>query len=126
MKKLIVLLFCLIPTCIFAQDWTRVSCIGKNHTAIYNQIMNNVANALGADFGYDDGHQVKFYITTPTEHCYEIIHIIDVVIYDEAFLYMIDQSVSFGNDMHSCMEEVRSQVEVLDFALQNVFDFPKK
>ena len=110
----------------YAQDWTRVACPRENHTAIYNQIMNGIVNALGADLGYDDGHQFRFYVTPPSENCYEVIHTIDIVLYDEAFLYaMIDQSVSFGNDMHSCMEEVRSQVEVFEFALQNVFDLPE-
>ncbi len=124
-KKLIVLLLCLLPIGVYAQDWTRVACPGKGHTAIYNQIMNGIVNPLGADLGYDDGHQFKFYVAPPSENCYEVIHTIDIVLYDEAFLYAIDQSVSFGNDMHSCMEEVRSQVGLLEYALQNVFDLPK-
>lgn len=126
MKKIIAFILCLVPMGLFAQDWTRVACPGKNHNVVYNQIINKIVNPLEANVGYDDGHQFKFYVTTPTENCYEIIHIIDIVVYDEAFLYAIDQSVSFGNDMHSCMEEVRSQVEVLEYALQNVFDLPTK
>ncbi len=126
MKKLIVLFLCLLPMSMYAQDWTRVACVGKNHTVIYNQIMNGIVTPLEADLGYDDGHQFKFYVTTPSESCYEVIHTIDIVLYDEAFLYAIDQTVSFGNDMHLCMEEVRSQVEVLEYALQNVFDLPNQ
>lgn len=122
MKKLLTIICLLVSVQLYSeptQDWTRVSCPKLNHSEIYERI-SFIVDYLQGNINYDDGHQMKIFFEVPSDNCYEVIHILDVVIYDNAFVYLLDQSISFDNEMGPCINEVREQVRAFEEIMRKI------
>lgn len=129
MRKTICTIICILVSInIFAttnQDWKKVTCQGLDHEEIYNRILFFVDYVQG-DISYDDGHQCKVYFTLPSHNCIEAMHILDFVIYDGYFLYILEQSLQFDSDMQACMSEVREHVSIIENALYAIPSLEKQ